>query len=71
MAAQRAAEDAFCGSVTAQLRPSALRPILPAAKAALDAVMQTTRKVAAAISISRRVTGLIREFIGRLLHTDG
>jgi len=71
MAAQRVAGDAFCGSVTAQLRPSALRPILPAAKAALEAVTQTTRKVAAAISISRRITGLIRAFMGRLLHTDG
>jgi hypothetical protein len=27
-------------------------------------VMQTTRKVAAAISVSRRITGLIRAFMG-------
>jgi ABC-type arginine/histidine transport system permease subunit len=34
-----------------QLRPSALRAGLPAAKAALVAVMQTTRSVAAKISM--------------------
>src|SRR6478735_10301037 len=52
MAAQRTAGDAFSGPLKPQLRPSALRPVLPAAKAALEAVMQTTRKAAAAISIS-------------------
>src|SRR3954470_8776241 len=44
--------DAFCGMSKPQLRPSALRPGLPAAKAGLEAVMQTTRRAAAAISIS-------------------
>src|SRR5690242_6975275 len=59
MAAQRAAGDAFCGTVKPQLRPSALRPDLPAANAAPEAVMQTTSRAAAAISISSRVSGLM------------
>jgi len=41
IAAQRAAGEAPAGTLKAQLRPSALRPDLPAAKAALVAVTQT------------------------------
>src|ERR1700750_3315689 len=59
MAAQRAAGDAFCGTVKPQLRPSALRADLPAAKAALEAVMQTTNRATAAISISSRISSLM------------
>src|SRR5437879_402964 len=59
MAAQRAAGDAFCGTVKPQLRPSALRPDLPAANAALEAVMQTRSRPAAAISISSRISSLM------------
>jgi hypothetical protein len=51
MAAQRAAGDALAGTLKAQLSPSALLPASPAAKAALDAVMQNKRNVAAAISM--------------------
>jgi hypothetical protein len=51
IAAQRAAGEAFCGTPKEQLKPSAARPVLPAAKAALVAVMQTTNNAAAAISI--------------------
>ena len=39
-------------TLKAQLRPSALRPVLPpAAKAALEALMQHTSSAAAAISM--------------------
>jgi hypothetical protein len=41
----------LAGTLKAQLRPSALRSDLPAAKAALVAPMQTTSKAAAAISM--------------------
>ena len=51
MAAQRTAAEAFCVTLNTQLKPSALRPVLPAAKAALETVMQTTKSVAAMISI--------------------
>src|SRR2546423_15586963 len=51
MAAQRAAGEAFCGTLNAQLSPSALRPILLAANAALVALMQNTRSAAATISM--------------------
>jgi hypothetical protein len=51
MAAQRAAGEALAGTLKAQLKPSALLPLSPAAKAALDAVMQNNRNVAAAISM--------------------
>jgi hypothetical protein len=52
MAAQRAAGEAFAGTLNEQLRPSALWPILPAAYAALVALMQNTRTAAAMISIT-------------------
>jgi hypothetical protein len=51
IAAQRIAGDASCETLNAQLTPSALRPVLPAAKAALDTVTQITRSTAAMISI--------------------
>jgi hypothetical protein len=51
IAAQRAAGEAPAGTLNAQLRPSALLPGLPAAKAALVAVMQNTSKAAAMISM--------------------
>jgi hypothetical protein len=43
----------LAGTLKAQLKPSALRPVLPpaAAKAALEALMQQTRRAAAAISM--------------------
>jgi hypothetical protein len=52
MAAQRAAGEAFAGTLNEQLRPSAVRPTLPlVAKAALVAVMQDTSSAAITISI--------------------
>jgi hypothetical protein len=51
MAAQRAAGEVFFATLNAQLRPSALRPDLPAANAALVALMQNTKSAAAAISM--------------------
>src|SRR5690242_13518049 len=51
MAAQRAAGVAFAGTLKAQVRPSALRPVWPAAKAADVEVMQNTRSAATTISI--------------------
>jgi hypothetical protein len=51
MAAQRAAGEAFWGTLNEQLKPSALRPGLPAAKAALDTLTQHTSNAAAAISM--------------------
>jgi hypothetical protein len=59
MAAQRAAGVAFCGNEKAQLKPSALRPVLPAANAALEALMQMTSRAAVAISIGSLI-GLLR-----------
>jgi hypothetical protein len=53
MAAQRAAGEALAGTLNEQLKPSALRPALPlAAKAALVAVMQDTKRAAITISIA-------------------
>jgi hypothetical protein len=53
MAAQRAAGEAFAGTLNEQLRPSALRPAPPlVAKAALVAVMQDTSSAAITISIT-------------------
>jgi hypothetical protein len=60
MAAQRAAGVAFCATLKLQVRPSALRPVLPAA-AALVAVMQTTSNAAAAISINSLITPPLRD----------
>jgi len=57
MAAQRAAGEAFGGTLNAQLIPSALRPILPAANAALVALMQNTRSAAATISMVNLMAG--------------
>jgi hypothetical protein len=51
IAAHRAAGAAPAGTLNPQLSPSALRPILPAAKAALVALMQNTRIAAAMISM--------------------
>ena len=51
MAAHRAAGEACAGTLNAQLTPSALRPVLPAANAALVALMQNTRTTAAMISM--------------------
>src|SRR5579871_1180313 len=59
MAAQRAAGEAFCDRVKAQLRPSALRPSLPAAKAALDAEMQMRSGRAAMISMVSRMAAVL------------
>jgi hypothetical protein len=55
IAAQRAAGEAPCTTLKEQLRPSAP---LPAAKAALVALMQTTSNAAAAISIVNLMAGL-------------
>ena len=52
IAAQRAAGDAFGGTLNEQLSPSADGPILPAAKAALEALTQTSRTTAARISMT-------------------
>ena len=46
-----------CGTLNEQLRPSALWPPLPAAKAALVALMQNTSSAAAAISIVNLMAG--------------
>jgi hypothetical protein len=66
IAAQRAAGVASLGTLNAQLRPSALRPVLAAAKAALVTLMQQTISKAAAISIRSLMAtscpGLIRSF---------
>jgi hypothetical protein len=51
IAAQRAAGEALAGTLNEQLKPSALLPLSPAAKAALDAVMQNSKNAAAAISM--------------------
>jgi hypothetical protein len=51
IAAQRAAGEAFAGTLNEQLKPSALRFGLPAAKAALDTLMQQTSSAAATISM--------------------
>jgi hypothetical protein len=51
IAAQRAAGEALAGTLNEQLKPSALLPGLSAAKAALDAVIQTTSNAAAMISM--------------------
>jgi hypothetical protein len=51
MAAQRAAAEAFAGTLNEQPRASALLPGLPAANAALVALMQNTRSAAATISM--------------------
>jgi hypothetical protein len=51
IAAQRPAGEAFCGTLKEQLNPSAERPALPAAKAALVALMQNINSAAAEISI--------------------
>jgi ABC-type arginine/histidine transport system permease subunit len=51
IAAQRAAGEAPFATLKEQLRPSALRPALLAAKAALVALMQNTKSAAAAISM--------------------
>ena len=61
MAAQRAAGEAFCGTLKPQLNPSALRPIFSAAKAALVAVMQNTSRVAATISIASLMTRFLHK----------
>jgi hypothetical protein len=50
--AQRAAGEALAGTLNEQLNPSALRPGLSAAKAALETLMQHIRSTAAAISIN-------------------
>jgi len=50
--AHRAAGEALAGTLNEQLNPSAARPVLPAAKAALVALMQNTSNAAAAISIT-------------------
>jgi hypothetical protein len=58
IAAQRAAGEAFCGTLNAQLGRSAVRPDL-LAKAALVTVMQTTNSAAAAISITSLMAALL------------
>ena len=59
IAAQRAAGEALAGTLNAQERPSALLPALPAAKAALDTLMQNTSNAAAMISM---VSLMVRSF---------
>jgi hypothetical protein len=54
IAAQRAAGEAFAGTLNEQLRPSAVRPALP--PAALVAVMQDTKSAAITISIANLMT---------------
>jgi hypothetical protein len=51
MAAQRAAGEALAGTLNAQAKPSAFLPGLPAANAALVALMQNTKSAAATISM--------------------
>lgn len=58
---QRAAGEAFWGTLKEQVKPSALR--LPAAKAALVTVMQMTKIKAVAISISSLMACLFRLFV--------
>jgi hypothetical protein len=58
IAAQRAAGDAPCATLKEQLTPSVLLVALPAAKAALVALMQTTNNAAAAISMVNLMAGL-------------
>jgi ABC-type arginine/histidine transport system permease subunit len=58
IAAQRAAGEAPCATLKEQLRPSALLAALPAAKAALVALMQITNNAAAAISIVNLMASL-------------
>jgi len=62
MAAQRAAGEASCGRLKPQLRPSALRPVLPAAKAALEAVADDEEGCGGDFD---------QQSHGRFLHTDG
>jgi hypothetical protein len=57
IAAQRAAGEAFAGTLKPQLTPSAARPILPAAKAALVALMQNNSSAAADISMISLMAG--------------
>jgi hypothetical protein len=49
--------EALAGTLYEQLKPSALRPGLLAAKAALEALMQQINSTAAAISISNLMAG--------------
>jgi hypothetical protein len=71
---QRAAGDALAGTLNEQLNPSALRPALLAAKAALDALMQHISSAAAAISMINLMTWSLpraaqyRGFDGCLYH---
>jgi hypothetical protein len=51
------AGDALAGALNEQLNPSALRPALLAAKAALDALMQHINSTAAAISMINLMAG--------------
>jgi hypothetical protein len=62
MAAQRAAGEAFWGTLNGQLTPSTLRPGLPAAKAALDTLMQHTSSAAAAISMINLMVGSSKDY---------
>jgi hypothetical protein len=55
IAAQRAAGDALAGTLNPQLKPSALRPGLSAANAALEMLTQHSRSAAAAISINNLI----------------
>jgi hypothetical protein len=49
--------EALAGALNEQLSPSALRPPLPAAKAALEALMQQISSAAAAISMINLMAG--------------
>jgi ABC-type arginine/histidine transport system permease subunit len=60
IAAHLAAGDAFADTLNEQLNPSALRPALPAANAALVEMMQNTKSVAATISINNLMTRSLR-----------
>jgi ABC-type arginine/histidine transport system permease subunit len=68
IAAQRAAGEAEFATLNEQLRPSALRPALPAAYAALDALMQTTSNAVAAISIATLMANPFRDLHALIFH---
>jgi hypothetical protein len=67
IAAQRAAGDASFTTLKEQLKPSAL----PAAKAALVALMQNIRRAAAAISIINLMAPSLQLFLEAFLMRTG
>jgi hypothetical protein len=71
IAAQRAAGDASFTTLKEQLKPSALRAALPAAKAALVALMQNIRRAAAAISIINLMAPSLQLFLDAFFMRTG